>query len=157
MKIAICLLLTVLCSIPSLWSQTLNKYKETYNWIFGHGVGLTWNKTRDFKATGLYNAPASEVLKGLPTEFATAPLIYTREGCFTISDKDGNLLFYSDGITLWDESNKVITKSLKGHESSGQSGLLLPYPGDLNKKIVISNHEGYSALYHSVLNLKEKK
>lgn len=27
--------------------------KETYNWTFGYGCGLTWNTTRSIAATGI--------------------------------------------------------------------------------------------------------
>ena len=27
--------------------------KETYNWAFGYGCGLTWNDTRSVAATGI--------------------------------------------------------------------------------------------------------
>ena len=111
--------------------------KEANNWAFGQNVGLTWNTTQSLTATGLAGT-ANAVLDGLPTFTRTS--IVTQEGCFSLSDSDGNLLFYSDGMTIWDKNNAVMTNGtgLTGHNSSAQSGIILPYPNSPNKYMAVS-------------------
>ena len=55
----------------------------------------------------------------------------TREGCATISDASGNLLFYTDGITVWNKIHEVMDNGtgLLGHSSATQSGVIIPKPG----------------------------
>jgi gliding motility-associated-like protein len=55
----------------------------------------------------------------------------TSEGCTTISDPQGNLLFYSDGITVWDKNHQVMPNGtgLLGNPSSTHSGMAVPRPG----------------------------
>ncbi len=56
------------------------------------------------------------------------------EGCSTISDKDGNLMFYTDGITVYDRKHQIMPNGtdLYGDPSSTQSGVIVPVPGDTN-------------------------
>ena len=53
------------------------------------------------------------------------------EGCASISDKEGNLLFYTNGITVWNKNHSVMQNGtgLMGHPSSTQSGVIVPKPG----------------------------
>jgi hypothetical protein len=85
--------------------------KEANNWYFGHKAGL------DFSTSP-------------PT--AISGKLDTFEGASTISDDKGNLLFYSDGKTVWDKSHNVMNFSgggsslnaLLGDPSSTQSAWL---------------------------------
>ncbi|MBT29423.1 MAG: hypothetical protein CMO01_07140 [Thalassobius sp.] len=58
----------------------------------------------------------------------------TEEGCASISDKDGNLLFYTNGVSVWNREHKVMPNgnALMGHPSSTQSGVIIPKPGGNN-------------------------
>src|SRR5215207_1693788 len=62
----------------------------------------------------------------------TGGQIYTNEGCSSISDDNGNLLFYSDGMTIWDASHNIMPNGtgLHGQTSSSQSCLIAPDPGN---------------------------
>jgi len=57
--------------------------------------------------------------------------ISTSEGVATISDAAGNLLFYSDGITVKNANHVTMTNGtgLLGGGSSAQSGVVVPKPG----------------------------
>jgi gliding motility-associated-like protein len=55
--------------------------------------------------------------------------ISSYEGSASISDNLGNLLFYTDGITVYNNSNAVIQTGLMGHWSSAQCGIIVPEPG----------------------------
>jgi hypothetical protein len=58
----------------------------------------------------------------------------TSEGCASICDNSGNLLFYSDGVRVWDKTNTQMPNGfgLLGHPSSTQSCLIIKQPGNLN-------------------------
>ena len=85
--------------------------KESANWYFGDFAGLNFNN-------------------GNPVPLVDGNLI-TSEGCATISDFNGNLLFYSDGVTVWDKRHEVMPngQGLLGHSSSTESALIVPKPG----------------------------
>jgi len=133
-------------------SQISVAQKEANNWHFGYRAGWTWNATRDFDATGLFGT-ANARLSGLPTLIDDTK-IYTAEGCFSISDVHGNLIAYSDGISVWNKSNAVINGTpMTGDSSSPQSGIVFPYPGDVNKYVVVTqNATDKNKLAYSILN-----
>jgi PKD repeat protein len=58
--------------------------------------------------------------------------VSTVEGSAVISDTAGNLLFYTDGVTVWNKLHNVMTNgnNLNGGESSTQSALILKQPGN---------------------------
>lgn len=92
---------------------TLVAQREASNWYFGRNAGL------QFKGDG-------SVVPLLDGELST------NEGCASISDKFGNLLFYTDGITIWNRTNAIMTNGsgLLGDPSSTQSALIVPKPDD---------------------------
>ncbi|HLG33322.1 MAG TPA: T9SS type A sorting domain-containing protein [Bacteroidia bacterium] len=57
--------------------------------------------------------------------------INTNEGCSSMSDSLGNLLFYSDGVTVWNRMHQVMPNGtgLTGGISATQSALIVPLPG----------------------------
>ncbi len=109
------LVFCLLMILSPAWAQ-----KQAYNWFFGYNAGISF-------AT-------------VPPSVLTGGMLNTREGCAAISDKDGNLLFYSDGITVWNKNHQVMTNGsgLKGHPSSTQSALIVPWPGDPAKYYVFT-------------------
>jgi gliding motility-associated-like protein len=99
----------IVISFGNLFAQ-----KEGFNWYFANKVGLTFHTT-----------PPSTLPDGK---------INTVEGCATISTKEGRLLFYTDGISVWDSTHNLMPNGtgLKGHSSSTQSGIIVPKPNDPN-------------------------
>ncbi|MFI1743506.1 T9SS type B sorting domain-containing protein [Thalassobellus sediminis] len=87
--------------------------KEASNWYFGNNAGITFNN--DGSVTTLSDGKLSTI-----------------EGCATISDKNGNLLFYTDGITVYNRNHTVMERGLFGDPSSTQSAIIVPKPGDPN-------------------------
>lgn len=60
----------------------------------------------------------------------------TEEGCSVLSDPQGNLLFYTDGRTVWDRNHVMMPNGnyhegtgLWGDISSTQSAIIIPKPG----------------------------
>ncbi|MCE2612700.1 T9SS type B sorting domain-containing protein [Flavobacteriaceae bacterium D16] len=104
-KIAASLILLLLCPL------LLHSQGETANWYFGQNTGIRFNN----------DGTVSPV---------TDSAIDTFEGCATISDNFGNLLFYTDGISVYDRNHNVMPngKGLYGDPSSTQSALIVPQP-----------------------------
>jgi gliding motility-associated-like protein len=88
---------------------------ESWNWYFGYNAGVNFP-----------NAAAPVAV--------TNGQIWTLEGVATISDAAGNLLFYTDGSTVWNKLHAVMTNGagLMGNGSSTQSGVIIPRPGNPN-------------------------
>ncbi len=86
---------------------------EANNWYFGEGAGIAFNPDGSVtvKADGQLN---------------------TIEGCATISDSAGSLLFYTDGITVFNQEHEVMENGNKllGDPSSTQSAIIIPKPGN---------------------------
>lgn len=89
--------------------------KQAANWYFGENAGL--------KFGGCGNPPT-----------AISGQLNTKEGSTSISDEDGNLLFYTDGITVYNKNDNVLQNgdNLFGNPSSAQSAIIVPKPGDPN-------------------------
>jgi gliding motility-associated-like protein len=88
--------------------------KEANNWFFGSHAGIKFNDDGSVSIL-----PGSQMT--------------TNEGCSTISDSDGNLLFYTDGRTVWDRNHIVMPNAdynngtgLMGDPSSTLSGIIVP-------------------------------
>lgn len=66
--------------------------------------------------------------------------IKTDEGVATICDKNGKLLFYTDGISVWNRNHTVMPNgtALNGDISSTQSAIIVPFINDPNKYYVFT-------------------
>lgn len=87
---------------------------EANIWYFGENAGLDFNS-------------------GSPVALTNGQLV-TDEGCATISNSSGQLLFYTDGITVYNRNHVVMLNGngLMGHPSSTQSATIVPKPGSSN-------------------------
>jgi len=97
-------------SLTLLFSSFTFAQKEAAIWYFGGGAGLDFNS-------------------GSPVPLLNG-MLHTNEGCATISDKDGNLLFYTDGKIVYDKTHQNMPNGygLLGHSSSTQSAIIVPKP-----------------------------
>lgn len=84
---------------------------EANNWYFGLNAGLSF-------------------ASGSPVAVTNGQL-RTGEGCATISNSSGQLLFYTDGITIYNRNHNVMVNGtgLMGNSSSSQSATIVPKPG----------------------------
>ena len=64
----------------------------------------------------------------------TGSQLNTSEGCASICDSFGNLLFYSDGIKVWNKNHIQMPNGfgLMGDGSSSQSCIIVKQPGNTN-------------------------
>ncbi|MFC5269532.1 gliding motility-associated C-terminal domain-containing protein [Adhaeribacter terreus] len=90
-----------------LWAQ-----RQTENWFFGNQAALEFSSAK-------------------PSSFFSSAMI-SPEGSATISDKQGNLLFYTDGQTIWNRLHQQMANGtgLLGSNGSTQSALIVPQPGN---------------------------
>ncbi len=113
-------------------------------WAFGNNAGVDFNRN--------------------PPE-AIQTSINTNEGCASICDAYGQLLFYTDGTSLWDRNNVLMPNGndLPGRvtnitRSTSQGALIVPVPGDAEQYYVFSlgnwEHSTYfGRLYYSVVDM----
>lgn len=89
--------------------------QEASVWYFGENAGIKFH-----------------------TDGSVTPLVdgqlKTFEGCATLSDTNGNLMFYTDGVTVYNKNHQVMLNGtgLKGHASSTQSATIIQKPGSSN-------------------------
>ncbi len=94
--------------------SNLDAQMQTAHWFFGHNAGV------DFSS-------------GIPVA-DTNGQINTNEGCTSISDEYGNLLFYTEGKKVYDRTHNIMENGtgLRGDPSSTSSAIILPKPDDCN-------------------------
>ncbi len=87
---------------------------EGNNWYFGTYAGITFNTS--------------------PPSLLNDGQLSTSEGCASVSSKDGSLVFYTDGSTVYDINHNVMPNGtgLFGNPSSTQSSVVCPKPGTYN-------------------------
>jgi len=106
-------LFTVYCLLSTAVSLSQNPdIKRTWNWYFGNYAGLNFSTGNPVALT---NSAMSD---------------YT--GCSSISDTAGNLLFYTDGVSVWNSNHQKMPNGtgLHGDPSQyvSQDGLIVPQP-----------------------------
>ena len=106
--------------ITFLYGLQIFAQGEANIWYFGKNAGLDFNT-------------------GTPIPLTNGQL-NTFEGCSTTSDSDGNLLFYSDGTTVWNKNHDIMLNGtgLKGHPSSTQSAMIIPKPGSTTQYYIFT-------------------
>jgi len=122
-------------------NQPLFAQKEGAVWYFGQHAGL------DFK--GQYPKPLVD------------GQINSMEGVASISDPAGNLIFYTDGQTVYTGNHQILTNGtgLFGNNTATQSSIIVPWPNHPGKyylftvgKVGTLSNPG-KGLYYSVLDL----
>ncbi len=120
-----------------IFTSQLIAQKEANIWYFGEHAGLDFNS-------------------GAPVALLDGKLS-TMEGCASISDNNGSLLFYTDGITVWDKSHNVMLNGngLLGNDDSTQSALIVPKPNSKEVYYIftVDSQAGNNGLHYSEVNL----
>jgi hypothetical protein len=126
------ILLLVIFSGQQLYAQ-----REANNWYFGEFLGLDFNSGT---AVPLNNGKLNTI-----------------EGVATISNSNGNLLFYTDGIKVWNRGHQVMPNGtgLFGDPSSSQSAIIVPKIGDTTKYYVftVAQLSGPNGLRYSMVDM----
>ncbi len=128
MKITISILF-ILINIVSGISQNFNgcNYKrpqQADNWVFGDDARINFSNlsTPEQIAGNYYGSGIEE-----------APV-----GISSISDENGNLLLYTNGMQIWDASSNIICYGLKGYNASTMTSIIVPNPANANQYYVFS-------------------
>ena len=83
------------------------------------------------------------------------------EGCATISDINGDLLFYTNGFTVWNREHDVMINgdTIGGELASAQNSLIMPFGDDQTMFYIFSTEQVYGdddyALRYSIVDMKE--
>lgn len=105
-------------------------------WRFGNGCGL------DFSS-------------GSPVNMPVGPM-NTLEGCASACDASGQLLFYTNGVNVWNRNDVVMPNGagLLGG-SSATMILVVPKPGDCGKFYIfyVHDHFGVGNFYYSIVDM----
>ncbi len=109
-------------------------------WYFGEMAGIDFNVT-----------PPTPLLDGM---------MLTPEGCATISDISGQLLFYTDGSTVWNKDHFVMQNGLNigGENTAAQSALIIPFADDATLFWIFTTEEVYGdfeyQMKYSIVDMK---
>ncbi len=111
--------------------------KENNHWFFGENCGLVFN----------------------PTTTAIGGNLNTFEGCATISNNAGDLLFYTDGSVVYNRNMAIMTNGtgLLGHSSSASSAVIVPQPGSKTDFFIftVDQQNGTDGLNYSVVDMDD--
>jgi gliding motility-associated-like protein len=121
----------------SFFPLTMFSQNQGNFWYFGDNAGIDFN-------SGTAVALANGAMQ-------------TNEGCATISDDNGALLFYTDGITVWNSNHTIMPNGtgLLGDFSSTQSGVIIRRPGSANLYLIftVDNESGPNGLRYSEVDM----
>ena len=111
--------------------------KQANIWYFGFNAGLDFNS-------------------GSPVIIEDGQL-NTQEGCAVVSNASGELLFYTDGVTVYDSSHNIMPNGtgLNGHSSSAQSAVIVPDPGNSNQYYIFTSDRpsGGIGIHYSIVDI----
>lgn len=118
----------------------INSQDQNANWYFGNQAGLNFTDTTQ--------EPKALIDGAMNTDGGSA----------SISDNEGNLLFYSNGINVWGANHQIIKNGtgLYGSTTVSQSVLIVPNPTEENEYYIFTN-QGPLGLYYSIVKLTEKE
>ncbi len=89
-----------------------------FKWYFGRKAGLDFDN----------------IVGGVPTQLLDG-MLTANEGCASIADEDGDLLFYTNGLNVRNANHAIMTNGQNinntGVLSSTQGALILPDPGNI--------------------------
>jgi gliding motility-associated-like protein len=124
--------------LQAQWQNGLWTEKQANNWYFGLNAGLNFETSP-------------------PTALVDSQMIAS-EGSGTISDAEGNLLFYTDGVTVWNKDHQVMengTGLLGTGDSTTQNGLIIPIPNSIDRYYIftIEGFGGSNGLRYSEVDM----
>lgn len=115
---------TLLLSIALTAINCCFAQNETNNWYFGNHAAINFSGANPVAVTG--------------------SSMVCNEGSASISDASGNLLFYTDGVNVYDRTDQLMPNGtgLAGHPSSTQSALIVPKPASANTYYIFTADAG---------------
>jgi len=126
----------LLLTIPLLFFCIyVSAQKQNNMWYFGANAGIDFNQS--------------------PPVALTDGKIHTQEGCASIAGGDGQLLFYTNSITIWNKKHLVMKNGdgLLGNESSTQGAIIVPCPQNNRLYFVFTTVDLEKTLSYSVVDI----
>ena len=102
------------CNIQNVLQQQSYTYDRlNYNWLFGNNSGISFN-------------PIENGDKPIPLSGS----MISQEGVSSISNQNGELLFYTNGETVFTSANTIMLSGtgLSSSGTSTQSSIIVPQP-----------------------------
>ena len=131
-------ILLLVVNIPTIFCQNQNN-----QWRFGNGGGINFNAT--------------------PPVFQGGSPILASEGSASVADPvTGELLFYTDGVTVWDSQDQVMPNGIDLFggspelKSSTTATVIVPKPGSENLYYILTIDEQYgnaNGLRYSIVDM----
>ncbi len=114
--------------------------KMANNWIFGEDAGINFNNPDNPYLI-------SNTFFGNNTQYAPA-------GISTISDENGELLFYSNGMNIWNKNAEVMDNGsgLLGYNGSTMTSIIVPSPANNKQYYVFTLHMYIPGLFTNGIN-----
>ncbi len=110
-------------------------------WYFGNQAGLDFNPLPDDPVVAISN-----------------PVMNAPEGTATISDRNGQVIFFTDGDKVWNRTNVEIATGIGGEPGSSQAAIIIPVPGDETLFYIFTTQEIHGTntyeLRYSLFDLK---
>lgn len=96
---------------------------DTDNWYFGKNAGLSFTN-------------------GVVNVYSNGGMI-TPAGCTSISDANGNLMFYTNGNTIWNRNHQIMDngENLSAEVEGIQTSIIIPKPNDPSTYYVFYTRE----------------
>ena len=106
---------------------------NTKNWYFGNQAAMVFESDGPVALT---NSAMNQV-----------------EGVATMSDSNGNLLFYTDGITIYNRNHQIMSNGsgLLSNSSNTQAAFVVPFPGNPDQYFVITPNPYYYSIVDMTL------
>lgn len=116
----------------------IHAQNEASNWYFGSGAGITFNTS--------------------PPSTLEGSQMNAQEGCAAVSNFAGELLFYTDGQTIWNRNHSEMLNGtgLFANASSAQAALIISKPNNLGIFYVFTVDSGFSedgGIYYSEVDM----
>ncbi|HET8861200.1 PKD domain-containing protein [Marivirga sp.] len=130
------------CTVTASFELTLfeeEKQKSNF-WYFGDGAGIDFNNP---------DGPVA----------VTDGNIEAEEGCATVSDDNGDLLFYTNGDVVWDSEHEVMANGtdLGGDPAASQGVIAVAHAGDPSLYYLFLNEDVSSdsnAFSYAIIDMK---
>ncbi len=123
---------------PLLANHLSFSQKQGNNWYFGENAGLGFNS-------------------GKPVALTNSRMSVYWGGTATISNNNGQLLFYSNGLHVWDSTHSNFVSGLRGHDVNYQGALFVPHPDSTHLYFIFTSNGATTPnpdLYYSIINMK---
>jgi len=105
------------------------------NWYFGDSAALNFNS-------------------GVPNAILTSAM-HADAGCAAISNKNGQLQFYTNGTEVWNHKNQLMPNGfgLAGNQMLNQNSIIVPLSDSIYYLFTVVPYDNTSGLKYSVINM----